>query len=249
MKRRSCSNNTASLLTNKEESKLRSLLFVVFPFILTIILQIISYFAAFFLTFLFYKNASSKDTLPTIIDNGILLFIRSTLYLIVFGFWYTKFLMPDTGKRISKKSLILSFLAGAVTQVVFTALLHIAELLLPEIFSEYKENISTLIPSGVSGFSVFLVIFSVVMISPIAEEIIFRGVTQTYAHRLAGPAASVIVSALLFGLYHFDAIQAVYAGLAGLILGIIKEKTDSLMPAMLFHIAFNLVSYLILYFL
>ena len=266
MKRRSCSNHTASLHTNKEESKLRSLLFVVLPVLLTVVIQIISYFAAFFLTFLFYGNSD----LEAIVDNGIFLFLRSTMYLIAFGYWYYRIISDSSSSVKSndsnassestaatitppankwQKRLLsgcIAFLCGAALQVIFFFILGGFSKAFPQLFTKYKANISTLIPSGTSAVSTVLILLSVILLSPIAEELLFRGVSFSYARRISGPVSTIMITAILFGIYHFDPVQSIYACIAGIILGILKERTGKLYSPILFHIAFNLTSYLLL---
>lgn len=85
---------------------------------------------------------------------------------------------------------------------------------------------------------------SVVVIPPLVEEVMFRGVVLQSLRRY-GDGFAVLVSAILFGLYHGNLIQIVFAFLSGLALGFVVIRTDSLLPAMLIHCVNNGISYAI----
>jgi membrane protease YdiL (CAAX protease family) len=85
--------------------------------------------------------------------------------------------------------------------------------------------------------------------SPIVEEFFFRGLLlrallgsfQELGRRL-GPGFSIVVTALVFALVHFEALQ--FLGLAGfgVVLGILAWRTGRLGPSIVAHMAFNTVT-------
>lgn len=85
---------------------------------------------------------------------------------------------------------------------------------------------------------------SVVVIPPLVEEIMFRGVILQSLRRY-GDGFAVLVSAILFGLYHGNLIQMVFAFLSGLALGYVVIRTNSLLPSILIHFINNGVSFAI----
>lgn len=85
-------------------------------------------------------------------------------------------------------------------------------------------------------------------IAPVAEELIFRGISLqsfqrafTFKH---SKAASVLASALLFGVFHGNIIQFCYALPAGILLAMLTDWSASLTPAIILHIITNMSSYL-----
>jgi uncharacterized protein len=75
--------------------------------------------------------------------------------------------------------------------------------------------------------------------APLVEELFFRGLLlRSLLGRLPAPAA-VVISAVLFGLAHFEALQI--AGLAafGVILALLAWRTGRLAPGIAAHAAFN----------
>lgn len=85
--------------------------------------------------------------------------------------------------------------------------------------------------------------------SPVVEEFFFRGLLlrallgsfQELGRRL-GPAVSIVVTALVFALVHFEALQ--FLGLAGfgVVLGVLAWRTGRLGPSIVAHMAFNTVT-------
>jgi membrane protease YdiL (CAAX protease family) len=75
--------------------------------------------------------------------------------------------------------------------------------------------------------------------APVVEELFFRGLLlRGLLNRMPAPAA-IAVSAVLFGLAHFEWVQL--AGLAafGVLLGILAWRTKRLAPSISAHMAFN----------
>ena len=111
--------------------------------------------------------------------------------------------------------------------------------LLRPVFKTAFEKYDKLI-SNVTGVSTsWLMLLTVFIISPIAEEILFRGLVMTYSKRVMSAVPAVVLQALLFGIYHGNIIQGTYAFLMGILLGFIVHKTDNLTASIVFHIALN----------
>jgi membrane protease YdiL (CAAX protease family) len=78
------------------------------------------------------------------------------------------------------------------------------------------------------------------LVGPIVEELIFRGAIMKSLERF-GLNFSIIMSSLIFGLFHIFTVQAVFAFFMGLILGYIASRY-SIMWSILAHILINSVS-------
>jgi len=77
----------------------------------------------------------------------------------------------------------------------------------------------------------------------IVEEMLFRGI-MLRGLRKFGDAFAIIVSALLFSLFHCNAVQTVFPFIAGLVLGLIFVKTGNLVFCMIAHALNNAMSIL-----
>ena len=98
-----------------------------------------------------------------------------------------------------------------------------------------------LVYRGAFDLALLLVVFALVPAA--CEEILFRGFLQSGLARLVdGPAATVVASALVFGLFHFDPWR--FAGVAGLglYLAYLRQATGGLGASMAAHATNNIVS-------
>ena len=86
------------------------------------------------------------------------------------------------------------------------------------------------------------------VLSPIVEEIVFRGVVYNALCRSTTSIMGIVGSALLFGAFHGNVVQMVYAALMGIGMAFFYQKYKNLSAAILFHGAANVAVYLMVYF-
>lgn len=91
------------------------------------------------------------------------------------------------------------------------------------------------------AFAVGLVLYG--LISPLAEEVVFRGVIYNRLRRLYNPAIGIAVSGLLFGAFHGNLVQGVYGACLGMLMAYLYEKSGKFGVPFLFHAAANLAVY------
>lgn len=84
-------------------------------------------------------------------------------------------------------------------------------------------------------------LLSAVVLAPIAEELIYRGVVLRCAAKVSGRFA-IFFSAFIFGIMHGNPYQFVLGFLIGIPLAMVTLKTGSLIPAIICHMANNLVA-------
>lgn len=90
------------------------------------------------------------------------------------------------------------------------------------------------------------------IITPIAEELIFRGWMYDWLNKIVR-LSPVLITALLFGLHHwqyfsyrivpFAIFQISYTFILGLFFGKIREKSGNIYLSVLLHVLINYVSY------
>ncbi len=85
-------------------------------------------------------------------------------------------------------------------------------------------------------------ILSVAVIGPILEELLFRGAITRILLQKYNPTKAILLSALIFGIFHLNPAQIVGAFLIGLLLAWIYYRTRSLIPVILIHILNNSLS-------
>ena len=79
--------------------------------------------------------------------------------------------------------------------------------------------------------------------SPITEEIVFRGVIYNRMRRYCPTAAAIVLSGLLFGVYHGNSVQGLYGGCMGILLAYTYERLRSFFIPCLFHAVANITVY------
>ncbi len=90
----------------------------------------------------------------------------------------------------------------------------------------------------------FLYFLTIAVIPPLVEELFFRGVVL-HSLRKYGDGFAVVGSAILFGLYHGNFVQMVFAFIAGLVMALVVVRTNSLWPSILIHFFNNGISFAI----
>ena len=95
------------------------------------------------------------------------------------------------------------------------------------------------------GAGLIPIIIFVVILSPIVEEIIFRGILLDKL-RGYGDKTAIVFTALTFGLLHGNLSQFFYAFVLGLIFGYIAIKTNTIQYTIILHIIVNLFGSVIL---
>lgn len=101
-----------------------------------------------------------------------------------------------------------------------------------------------LVLNGLSGpSSAWVAVTSVALVitSPIGEELFFRGFLLDSLNRALGSGRALLISAVFFGLIHFDPLQSFATTGLGLVLGLLAVCAGSLRPALFTHAVNNLV--------
>ncbi len=80
------------------------------------------------------------------------------------------------------------------------------------------------------------------LLTPFAEEYLFRGVIYNRLRVYVTPKKAMIWSAVVFGVYHANLVQMIYAGICGLALVWIYERYGTLKAPILAHMCLNLTS-------
>jgi membrane protease YdiL (CAAX protease family) len=133
------------------------------------------------------------------------------------------------------------FLVGVALQVVSYWPLQLLQDLHGE---EAKQEIVKVVERGSGGAFVFLVV-TVLLVAPIAEELMFRGVLLRSLLRRSSPGLAVLGSAAAFGLVHLldftvgSLIALPVLVVVGLISGWLAVRSGDLGRSILFHAGFN----------
>lgn len=94
----------------------------------------------------------------------------------------------------------------------------------------------------------FFTFLSIVIVAPILEELIFRGIILDGLLKKYSPIKSIIIASVLFGIVHLNPWQFIAAFSLGIFIGWIYYKTKSVSYAIIIHAANNLGGFLIISF-
>lgn len=123
--------------------------------------------------------------------------------------------------------VLLIFAVGVVIEPLLTVF--------PDHYMKLLENML-----GLGGWAILMS----VVLAPILEETLFRGLIQGSIAQKYGPTAGILLSALIFGLMHGIPQQVINAFFVGIILGYIYYRTHSLITVILLHALNNGIAYL-----
>lgn len=142
-------------------------------------------------------------------------------------------------KKIPLSHLVVALFLGAGTSLFLYGLLTVANL--EKIFPSHRELAGLLVKHE----SILLVLFTVGIITPALEEIVFRGVIFNRFREDLKIVPAVVLQAVFFGLVHFNILQSAYTFLLGILLAFVFVWADSLLVPIFVHIGINLTSVLV----
>lgn len=123
-----------------------------------------------------------------------------------------------------------------------TLLITLASVVLEPVLSIFPSEWITNLNKGIGdgGWS----ILTAVVMAPILEEILFRGVIQGSAYSKYGALKSILISSAAFGIIHLIPQQVIYAFVAGIILGYIYWRTQSILSVIIVHALNNGIAFI-----
>lgn len=99
---------------------------------------------------------------------------------------------------------------------------------------------------GTSIISFVAIFFLTVVVAPFAEEVFFRSFLYQAFRKRYGIYLGILISALIFGLFHFSFVVFPVFVVIGFFLGYIFEKYHSVYPAIMLHSLNNLFFFVVL---
>jgi membrane protease YdiL (CAAX protease family) len=149
-------------------------------------------------------------------------------------------LFASTGMRARPIDVPVGLSIGAATQLWLVPLLYVP------IFWVVGEldvaGPARTLASKAHGWGVLLLILIVGVGAPLVEELFFRGVVLSALREKFAAWPSIIVSALIFGFFHFQLEQFPALVMFGVLNAWLTVRFDRLGPAIFSHIAFNMVT-------
>ena len=187
------------------------------------------------------------EVLTQYMENIVPVLIASQVVaVLVFGLWYYfawgKRKRPEGTEKPRAYHILLIIVLGVAAQFAISGILSLVSIYAPGALEEYEELMEM---AGITEVTA-LTLVSTVLLAPLSEELVCRGVI----YRLAGKIShkfwvANVVQALAFGILHGNLVQGAYAFGLGIILGMLYGKFRNIWLCMLLHAAMNFSSILV----
>lgn len=143
-----------------------------------------------------------------------------------------KVLKAKTFVMISIASVGLYYLAAIIATII--------QLVSPQTMQEYSEMMDMAL-----GGSVVFAMLAAVILAPINEECIIRGLILKNLQKYFSDTAVIIIQAVMFGIFHMNWVQGIYVLPVGAALGFVAVKSRSVIPCIYMHLFYNLMSFVV----
>lgn len=128
-------------------------------------------------------------------------------------------------------ALLFCWLVGQATSVWLYSLLG---------SPNFDEHASTK-----AGAPVLVMLLVVLVLAPMGEEMLMRGLVYSRLRRHVPPLAAAVLTTGVFSLLHLNLVQIAVTLPLGLLLAAVYEQTGRLAPVILIHVVFNLFSVIV----
>ncbi len=152
------------------------------------------------------------------IDSGVLKQLTN---------WIKNGIAYNRGKKLQLAAVVL---LGSTSALAFNIIIELLS-----VQSEKYESIEAMQYSVPLWLG--LVLYG--LISPVTEEIIFRGITYNRMKRFFGAAPCIVVTSLLFGGFHANLPQFLYGTCMGVLMALVYEWVKTFAAPLLLHMSAN----------
>ncbi|SHI99578.1 CPBP family intramembrane glutamic endopeptidase [Parasporobacterium paucivorans] len=183
----------------------------------------------------------SKAVQDAVLNQSLLITcVAAIATLLLYFVKYRKNIQIDVEMQKVNISFGYAALLGMMASVSLSRLLSL--LPIDNLFGNYAEVQNTLF-----GGNIFMEILTLAIIVPVLEEILFRGLVYGRMSRYSGRRAAAVISSIIFGIYHMNLLQGIYAFILGMLLVFVYEKYQSIMAPVILHAFANGFSIFLFY--
>lgn len=134
-------------------------------------------------------------------------------------------------------------LVAIAFNTAYSAFMTLAGLGPPEASMRVMEQLTESVSGGPAATAVSLVL--VVLVAPLVEEVVFRGVLLSGMIRRFGSAAGIGITAAIFAAVHLDPWRTIPLAFLGVVLGFLAWQGRSVWPAFIAHGMVNGFAYVL----
>jgi len=140
-------------------------------------------------------------------------------------------------KKVAESPYKLAILGGIIIPLVVSALMAEVQSWFPSLDSEGLEAINQLLAS--SPITIAILLFAIVIFSPIMEELIFRKFLWWVSSLMFSQTTTLIAISIFFAAIHGSLFHAIGLLPISFFLGWLRMKTGSIKHCIVAHIANN----------
>lgn len=206
----------------------------------------VAFYDLFFMLFFSIVEVSAnyfKFNYDSLIENSYMLMdsISCILILPIYIYIYRSKIDRDymTGKISILKATIMALGCGGISTIWMMILGQLAELSpkINDMFNDFGDSWDEMLDTNY-----IWILLSVVVLGPIIEELIFRGILINILKKPFGKITAVVLQGIFFGLWHRDPVQIVYTAIFGIFLGVVYLRTNKIKYPIYMHILNNLTN-------
>lgn len=190
-----------------------------------------------------YGEEGSSEGFDTFFaqNTNVLLIVSSLIALAIFWVVY-----KIRGKRLTQAlnfrklgfpGVLKSIFIGVFFSLSLFALISLTNIY--RLFPTHDEVMESIVPAEGNFLLIFL---SIAIVVPIFEEVMHRGIIYQQLKKELPLPLAIFSQALIFGVFHFNWLQGIYAFIGGIVLALLYEYTKSLWAPILMHIGWNATS-------
>lgn len=174
-----------------------------------------------------------------VVESGFSSIVGITVGILILFFYFRKSesrnRLLDSNKQMNKSAFLYILIVFMSTQLLFEVLGQGIEALL----NQWGYSIMEQIESASSVSTTFSMFLYASFLGPIAEELVFRGFLLRSLEKY-GKIFAIVTSAILFGIFHANFIQGIFAFAVGIIFGFVAMEY-SIKWAIVLHIINNFI--------
>lgn len=133
------------------------------------------------------------------------------------------------------------FIGSLIFYVGIYLVVILSSVLLTAVFKDSAQNVNATFDALLQQ-PFPLVVLVIAVMPAIGEELMFRGLIYGSMRSRFGAGRAILISSLIFGLFHMSLVKLIPTALLGACLAIVVEKGGSIFVSMLLHFINNLIS-------
>lgn len=155
-----------------------------------------------------------------------------SLFIYTFIIRYLKITLIYIDKDEKFGKLILKMLLIGAVSSIFINIINL--LVTNSNMTHEMESITFEVLAGMVGS---------IIIAPIVEEVVFRGVFFNKISEICPIWLAVLINSCVFGSFHGEIINCIFTTIMGAVFALTFYKYKSVLPGIIMHASFNMVSY------